>query len=471
MTFDIVIPTLGRPRLQTLLDRLESLEAPRPERVIVIDDGVRTGPAAARNSGWRGATAEWVVFLDDDVVPERDWLTRLGVDLDVPDFVAGSQGRIVVPLPEDRRPTDWERNVHGLETARYATADMAYRRSALLELGGFDERLGRAYREDADLALRALAAGYRLETGTRTSKHPVGPAGFWVSVSLQAGNADDVLMRALHGPHWHERAGAARGRRPIHLAVTAAGLAALIAGLLRRRRIAALAGLGWLAGTAELAWRRIAPGPRTADEVVRMVATSAVLPAAATVHWLKGWATLRRRLRRTKPAAVMLDRDGTLVEDVPYNGDPTRVTAVAGAREALDRLRAAGVPLAVISNQSGVGRGLITEEQVQAVNRRIEELVGPIATWIYCPHAADEGCDCRKPAPGMIVRAASSLGVDASRCAVVGDIGADVEAARAAGARGILVPTGKTRSAEIRAAEEVADDLHEAVDLLLGGKR
>ena len=471
MSFDIVIPTLGRPSLQALLDRLDSLEGAKPENVIVVDDGVRTGPAAARNIGWRAATADWVVFLDDDVLPERDWLQRLATDLDLPASVAGSQGRIEVPLPEDRRSTDWERNVHGLESARYATADMAYRRSALVELDGFDERFGHAYREDADLALRALAAGYRLETGTRLSTHPVGPAGFWASVSLQAGNADDVFMRALHGSDWHERAGAPRGRRPIHLAITAAGLAGLGAALLGRRRIAALAGLGWLAGTVELAWRRIAPGPRSADEVVRMVATSAALPAAATYHWLRGCATLRRRLTETKPAAVLFDRDGTLVEDVPYNGDPSRVTVVGGAREALDRLRAAGVPLAVISNQSGVGRGLITEEQVDAVNRRVEELVGPIETWVYCPHGPHEGCECRKPAPGMIVRAASSLGVDASRCAVVGDVGADVEAARAVGARGILVPTEKTRFAEIYAAEEVAGDLGKAVDLLLGGAR
>jgi D-glycero-D-manno-heptose 1,7-bisphosphate phosphatase len=142
-----------------------------------------------------------------------------------------------------------------------------------------------------------------------------------------------------------------------------------------------------------------------------------------------------------------------------------------GARAALDRLRAEGVALAVVSNQSGIGRGLLTEGEVAAVNRRIEELLGPLGPWLVCPHAPDQGCDCRKPAPGLVLAAAERLGVAPERCAVVGDIGADVEAARAAGARGVLVPTPRTRREEVEAAPERAGDLAEAVDLLLGGAR
>jgi histidinol-phosphate phosphatase family protein len=471
MSFDVVIPTVGRTSLDALLGRLSSLEGPQPRAVIVVRDEEGEGPAATRNRGWRGAEAEWVVFLDDDVLPERDWLKRLAADLAAPAHVGGSEGRIRVPIPPRRRPTDWERNVKGLESARYATADMAYRRSVLAEVGGFDERFPSAYREDADLALRVLRAGHRIERGGRWTTHPVRPAGFWTSVRLQSGNADDALMRALHGPFWRERAHAPRGTLRRHLAVTAAGAVGLSALALGRRRLAAAAGLAWAVGTAALAWKRISPGPRTRDEVGRMVATSAVLPAAATAHWLRGWARAARLRAQpdARPAAVLLDRDGTLVEDVPYNGDPQRVVPMPGARQALDRLRGAGVPLAVISNQSGVGRGLITGEQVEAVNRRVEELLGPIDTWLYCPHEPADGCDCRKPGPGMVRRAAEALGVEPSRCAVVGDIGSDVEAARAAGARGVLVPTPRTRPAEVAAAPEVARDLHEAVELLLGG--
>ncbi len=493
--YDIVVPTAGRPSLVSLLAAL----GPDAERVIVVDDrpvpdapllpralagrcavvrGPARGPAAARNAGWRAGTADWVVFLDDDVVPAAGWAAGLARDLAAAASTgaAGSQGRLHVPLPAGRRPTDWERNVAGLQDARWATADIAYRRTALAAAGGFDERFPRAYREDADLGLRITAAGGRLVRGERVVSHPVGPARAAVSLAKQAGNADDVLMRALHGRGWRARAGVPPGRRPRHLAVSAAGAVAAAAAALGRPRLAAAAGAAWLGGTAELAWARVAPGPRSGAEVARMVWTSALLPAAATGWWLWGWATLPRRLAvggprpeaLPRPDAVLFDRDGTLVVDVPYNGDPERVLPMPGARAALDRLRTAGVPTAVVSNQSGVARGLLSAEQVVAVNRRVEELLGPVGPWAWCPHGPGDGCDCRKPAPGLVLRAAAELGVRPERCALIGDIGADVQAARAAGARGVLVPTPRTLRDEVAAAPEVASDLEAAVALLLG---
>lgn len=120
--------------------------------------------------------------------------------------------------------------------------------------------------------------------------------------------------------------------------------------------------------------------------------------------------------------------------DVPFNGDPQKVVPVPNARALLDRLRAAGLPLAVVSNQSGVGRGMITLEAVDAVNRKIDELLGPFAGFFVCPHAPDDACECRKPKPKLILDAARALGVDPSCCVVVGDRESDVEAARNAGA-------------------------------------
>jgi histidinol-phosphate phosphatase family protein len=512
VTVEVVIPTTGRPSLRDLLLTLTDLEGPRLDRVLVVDDrrrpaaplrlgapraettvqvlrGPGRGPAAARNAGWRAARADWVCFLDDDVVPTRGWLRSLSDDLaELDRGVAGSQGRVRVPLPDDRRPTDWERNVAGLARAQWATADMAYRRSALAAVGGFDERFERAYREDADLALRMRRRGYPLVTGRREVVHPVRPADPLVSVRLQAGNADDVLMRALHGRRWRAEAGAPRGRLRRHLAVTGAGAAGLGALALGRRRTASAAGGAFLAGTAELAWARTVPGPRTRAEVATMLVSSALLPPAGTAHWLRGLARLplllRDRARAPRPeaapaaagtlgppAAVLLDRDGTLIEDVPYNGDPDRVRPLPGARRALERLRAAGVALAVVSNQSGIGRGLLREETVRAVNRRVEELLGPLGPFLVCPHAPEAGCHCRKPAPGLVLRAAALLGVPAERSAVIGDIGADVEAAQAAGARAVLVPTARTRSEEVDAAPAVAADLEHAVDLLLGSEQ
>jgi histidinol-phosphate phosphatase family protein len=168
---------------------------------------------------------------------------------------------------------------------------------------------------------------------------------------------------------------------------------------------------------------------------------------------------------------VLLDRDGTLVIDVPYNGDPARVRPVPGARAALDRLRAAGVALAVVSNQSGVARGLLTREQVSAVNRRIEQLLGPLGPWFVCVHGPDDRCACRKPAPGMVLAAARALGVRPQECVLIGDTGADIAAARAAGARALLVPNAVTRPEEVASAGEVAPDLPSAVDRLLGARR
>ncbi|MFD6682342.1 HAD-IIIA family hydrolase [Micromonospora parva] len=165
--------------------------------------------------------------------------------------------------------------------------------------------------------------------------------------------------------------------------------------------------------------------------------------------------------------AVLLDRDGTLIEDVPYNGDPEKVRPVPGARAALDRLRAAGLRLAVVTNQSGLARGYFTGEQMRAVHARVEELLGPFDAWLVCPHDDADGCDCRKPAPGLVHAAARELGTTASRCVLVGDIGRDVAAALAAGAAGVLVPTPVTRPEEIAAAGWVASDLPSAVDEIL----
>ena len=199
-----------------------------------------------------------------------------------------------------------------------------------------------------------------------------------------------------------------------------------------------------------------------------MLLTSAVLPAVASWHWVNGWLTLRRRVGPDRPAAVLFDRDGTLVVDVPYNGDPDRVVPMPGAAAAVARVRDAGIPTAVVSNQSGVGRGRLTRGQVDAVNRRIEALLGPLGPWLVCPHTPDDGCSCRKPLPGLVLMAAAALGVAPGRVALIGDIGGDVEAARAAGARAVLVPTEVTRPEEIAAAPEVAPDLLTAVDRLLG---
>jgi D-glycero-D-manno-heptose 1,7-bisphosphate phosphatase len=167
---------------------------------------------------------------------------------------------------------------------------------------------------------------------------------------------------------------------------------------------------------------------------------------------------------------VLFDRDGTLVVDVPYCADPALVTPVSTAPAALALLRAAGIPVGVVSNQSGIARGLLDRKQVDAVNRRVDDLLGPFDVWQVCPHGPADGCACRKPRPGMVLAAADALGVAPEDVAVVGDIGADVGAARAAGARSVLVPTPVTLPEEVDAAPVVCPDLLSAVRHLLGAQ-
>jgi HAD superfamily hydrolase (TIGR01662 family) len=508
--YDVVIPTVGRPELGRLLRSLvrdvDATGAPGPRSVIVVDDrpsadgpldvpdsgdvpvvvvdhgprGGGQGPAASRNRGWRAGTSPWICFVDDDVVIRPGWVKGLADDLVRADASVGAvQGRVHVPLPAGRRPTDRERTVAGLAEARWITADMAVRRAALAEVGGFDERFRRAYREDSDLALRLMDAGWRLAEGERRTDHPVGAATWNVSITSQRGNADDALMHRLHGPEWRARAQAPRGMLRSHVATTAAAVATLAALALRWNRGAALLASTWLACWGRLTHRRTAPGPPDVGEVATMAATSAVLPATATL-----WAALGRRRARglapggprdrwgtRRPRAVLFDRDGTLVEDVPYNGDPRRVTPVAGARAALDRLRGEGVAVGMVSNQSGVARGLLTAQQVAAVNARVEDLLGPFDVVVWCPHGPDDRCRCRKPGAGMVLDAAHRVGVPPSSCAVVGDIGSDVEAGLAAGARSVIVPTTATRAEEVADSPEVAGSLAEAVEAFLTGVR
>jgi histidinol-phosphate phosphatase family protein len=123
----------------------------------------------------------------------------------------------------------------------------------------------------------------------------------------------------------------------------------------------------------------------------------------------------------------------------------------------------------MVSNQSGVARGLITPEQVDAVNARVAELLGPFEAVYVCPHGPDDGCACRKPAPGMVKQALADAGVRADRALMIGDIGSDVDAAAAAGVHAALVPTAVTRAEEVAAAPRTAASLSQVVDHVLGG--
>ena len=175
-----------------------------------------------------------------------------------------------------------------------------------------------------------------------------------------------------------------------------------------------------------------------------------------------------------KPA-VFLDKDGTLIEDVPYNVDPARIWLLPGVGAGLARLHAAGYALIVVSNQSGVARGRFPEEALGDVEGRLRRLLAeqgvPLTGFYYCPHHPEGvvpdlavACACRKPEPGLLREAAERLGTPLERAAMVGDTARDVEAGRRAGVPTVLLADPATAG---HGADLVVGGLGEAVAALL----
>jgi D,D-heptose 1,7-bisphosphate phosphatase len=183
--------------------------------------------------------------------------------------------------------------------------------------------------------------------------------------------------------------------------------------------------------------------------------------------------------------AVFLDKDGTLVEDVPYNVKPELIRLAPGAEEALRKLHHAGYLLVIITNQAGVARGFFSEHELASLEQTFREIfqnqIGvPLAGFYYCPHhpqgtirAYALECDCRKPAPGLLLHAARDLEIDLSRSWMIGDILNDVEAGKSAGCSTMLVDNGNETEwvlTEARRPEFIVNNLIDAADFILEGK-
>lgn len=165
--------------------------------------------------------------------------------------------------------------------------------------------------------------------------------------------------------------------------------------------------------------------------------------------------------------AVLFDRDGTLIVDTPGNGDPAAIRTMPGAREALETLRDNGLRIGVITNQPAIAERRVSIAGMQAVHHRIEAELGRVDGWFICPHAADAGCGCRKPQPGLIFEATLAFGISPQECVVVGDIGSDMAAASNAGSRAVLVPTPFTRREEVARAARVCATLLDAAGAIV----
>ena len=177
-------------------------------------------------------------------------------------------------------------------------------------------------------------------------------------------------------------------------------------------------------------------------------------------------------MRNALSPAVFIDRDGTIMEDTDYCSDPKNVRILPGVLEALRRLKSRGFKIVVITNQSGIGRGLFTLDQYRAVEAEVLRQLGDglVDATYYCPDAPGEYSECRKPAPGMIVRATRDHQIDLPRSCLNGDKEIDVECGRNAGVRAIRVRTGNHRDVTGSNADWVADDVPAAVQIILNGK-
>ncbi|MCA1992210.1 MAG: HAD family hydrolase [Coleofasciculus sp. S288] len=178
--------------------------------------------------------------------------------------------------------------------------------------------------------------------------------------------------------------------------------------------------------------------------------------------------------------AVFLDKDGTLIEDVPYNVNPDLMRLTVGAVEGLRSLHAAGYKLIIISNQSGVARGYFPEEALLAVEERSHQLLAemgvPLVGFYYCPHHPDGtilkykiNCSCRKPEPGLIFRAAQKHNINLAQSWFIGDILNDVEAGRRAGCKTVLINNGNETEwvlSPLRLPHYIATDLADAAHII-----
>ena len=178
--------------------------------------------------------------------------------------------------------------------------------------------------------------------------------------------------------------------------------------------------------------------------------------------------------------AIFLDKDGTLVEDVPYNVNPALIELTWQAGHGLQLLKQMGYALVVVSNQSGVAKGLFTETALEPVQHRLAERLAQYGValdgFYYCPHSPDGvvsryaiSCTCRKPMPGLLYRAAYEHGIDLSRSWMIGDILNDVEAGRRAGCRTVLIDNGNETEWKLSAQRTphlTAPNLYQAATLI-----
>ncbi|ODT46905.1 MAG: hypothetical protein ABS70_00090 [Nitrospira sp. SCN 59-13] len=309
----VVVPTYRRPDLlqrclSTLCD--QTMEKWRYEIIVVVDGGsedirqlitmmtaspggpviqylatpARRGPASARNLGWRSARGGIIAFTDDDCIATPTWLES-GWAAIRSTGLSGVWGRIIVPIPEN--PTDHELCTKGLEQAPCATANCFYRKDALEEVGGFDERFTRAWREDSDLQFMLLERHHRLAPCEgAVIVHPARRAAWGISVALQRNNEFNALLYKKHPDLYRTLLHASA---PWNYYVGVAAMLLALGSLLAHWPAGIVLGMAvWLALTAHFCWHRLRVTSKHWAHVCEMVVTSALIPPVAVYWRLKG---------------------------------------------------------------------------------------------------------------------------------------------------------------------------------------
>lgn len=305
----VVVPTYGRPDLlRRCLEALchQDMAHDRYE-IIVADDGpsadveatvwafprrragapsiryvpvtATQGPAGARNRGWQAAKGRIIAFTDDDTVPATDWLSAgLAAMSTGADAVAG---RVMVPVPE--HPTDYERDVGGLATAEFVTANCFVTRAALEATQGFDERYTRAWREDSDLQFNLMQHGMTVADAPQAIVlHPIRPAPWGVSLRMQSKVFFDALLYRKYPGLYRQRI---RPMPPWNYYVSLTAIViAVVAAVAGKPQASLVAALVWLALTIDFCVRRLRGAAHSLSHIAEMVLTSIAIPPLA-LYW------------------------------------------------------------------------------------------------------------------------------------------------------------------------------------------
>ncbi|PJJ85041.1 glycosyltransferase family 2 protein [Mucilaginibacter auburnensis] len=307
MQISVVVPTYKRPALlKKCLDalRLQTIDATEYE-VIVVSDGPdiltenmvnemqdgynqlrfialseNKGPAAARNTGWLYAKGRIIAFTDDDCLPDKNWLKQI-VTFIGEHTISAVSGRVIVPRA--KRPTDYELNTSGLETAEFVTANCACTKAALIAVGGFDERFRMAWREDSDLHFKFLAQQVQLNyLDSAVVVHPVRQICWGVSLKEQKKTLFNALLYQKHPQLYRMRI---QSMPPMLYYFIVAAFALMIIGLLLANVALIKSGLlFWASLTAYFIIKRLYKTSLAPAHVAEMVITSVFIPFLS-IYW------------------------------------------------------------------------------------------------------------------------------------------------------------------------------------------